>query len=167
METLNSSLEARSFDMKVRPRKVQAPRGTVRTTALVRTGDRYLELIRENPLRVIRSEDEYERAIATLDRLSDRGNDRTHDETEFVLALSVFVEKYEEEHHPIPPVSGVDMLRYLIETHQRTQNDVATGTGLADSSISEILAGKRKLSVKHIQALARFFKVKAAVFLDE
>jgi hypothetical protein len=30
-----------------------------------------------------------------------------------------------------------------------------------------ILAGKRKLGVKHIQALARFFKVKAAVFLDE
>jgi len=118
-------------------------------------------------LRVIRSEDEYERAIATLYRLSDRGNDRTADETEYVLALSVFVEKYEQEHHPIPPASGVEMLRYLIETQHRTRSDVATGTGLADSSISEILAGKRKLSVKHIQALARFFKVKAAVFLDE
>jgi len=134
---------------------------------VVSTGDRYLELIRENPLRVIRSEDEYARAIATLDRLSDRGNDRTPAETEYVLALAVFVEKYEEEHHPIPPASGVDMLRYLIETHQRTQSDVAIGTGLADSSISEILAGKRKLSVKHIQALARFFKVKAGVFLAE
>jgi antitoxin component HigA of HigAB toxin-antitoxin module len=34
------------------------------------------------------------------------------------------------------------------------------------SDESEILAGKRKLSVKHVEALTRFFKVNAAVFLD-
>jgi HTH-type transcriptional regulator / antitoxin HigA len=117
-------------------------------------------------LRNIHSEEECQRAIATLDRLRDCGNSRTADETEYLLALAVFVEKYEEEHHPIPPVSGVDMLRYLIETHQKTQREVAAGTGLADSTISETLAGKRKLSVKQVEALARFFKVKAAVFLD-
>jgi HTH-type transcriptional regulator / antitoxin HigA len=101
-----------------------------------------------------------------LDRLSDRGNGRTSDETEYLLALSVFVEKYEEEHHAVPPASGIDMLRYLIEIHQKTQSDVAAGTGLADSTVSDILAGKRKLTVKQIEALARFFKVSAAVFLD-
>jgi len=53
------------------------------------------------------------------------------------------------------------------QNHQKTQREVAAATGLADSTISEILAGKRKLGVKHIQALARFFKVKASVFLDE
>ena len=78
----------------------------------------------------------------------------------------MFVDKYEEEHHAVPPASGVDMLRYLIETHQKTQSDVAAGTGLADSTLSDILAGKRKLSVKQNEALARFFKVSAAVFLD-
>ena len=36
-----------------------------------------------------------------------------------------------------------------------------------DSTISEIVAGKRKLSVKQVKALARFFKVKAAVFLSQ
>ena len=59
------------------------------------------------------------------------------------------------------------MLQYLIETHGVAQTDVASGTGLAESTISEILAGKRKLGVKHIQALARYFKVRTAVFLDE
>jgi HTH-type transcriptional regulator / antitoxin HigA len=130
-------------------------------------GNGYLELVRANPLRVIHSEEEYQRASVTLDRLSDRGNSRTADETEYLLAVAVFVEKYEEEHHPIPPVSGVDMLRYLIETRQKTQRDVAVGTGLSDSTISEILAGKRKLSVKQVEALTRFFKVKAAVFLSQ
>jgi hypothetical protein len=35
------------------------------------------------------------------------------------------------------------MLWYLVETHQKAQLEVAAGTGLADSTISEILAGKR------------------------
>ena len=58
------------------------------------------------------------------------------------------VEKDEEEHHPIPPVSGVDMLRSLIAARQKTKCEVAAGSGLADSTISEIRAGQRKLSVK-------------------
>jgi HTH-type transcriptional regulator / antitoxin HigA len=90
------------------------------TAIVTPPGGRYLEMVRENPLRVIHSEEEYQRVIVTLDHLSDRGSGRTADETEYLLALAVFVEKYEEEHHPIPQVSGVDMLRHLIETHQKT-----------------------------------------------
>ena len=80
------------------------------TLSSVPAGDRYLDLVRECPLRVIRSESEYEQAIAMLDRLSDLGKSRTHDETEYLLSLSVFVEKYEDEHHPMPAVSGMDMV---------------------------------------------------------
>jgi HTH-type transcriptional regulator/antitoxin HigA len=100
-----------------------------------------------------------------LDRPSDRGDGRTVDETEYLVALAVFVGKYEEEHHPIAPVSGVDMLRYLIETHQKTQRDVTAGTGLADSTISEILARKRKLSVKQVESLTGFFKARPRFLL--
>jgi HTH-type transcriptional regulator/antitoxin HigA len=79
----------------------------------------------------------------------------------------MFVEKYEDEHYPIPPASGPEMLEYLIETHSVSQSEVAAGTGLSASTVSEILAGKRKLNLKHIGALAQFFKVKPAVFLDD
>ena len=127
--------------------------------------DRYLELLRSCPLRVIRSEFEYERAIEMLDRLSDCGSGRTADETEYLLALAVFVEKYEDEHHAIRRVSGIEMLNYLIETHGLTHSELAAGTGLANSTISELLAAKRKLSVKHIELLAHFFKVRPSVFL--
>ena len=140
---------------------------TARTRSVARTSDKYLDLVRKCPLRVIRSEEEYDHAIAILNRLSDRGRRRTPDQTEYVVALALFVEKYEEEHYPIPPASGAEMLQYLIEAHFRTQSDVAAGAGLPESTVSEILAGKRKLGVKHIRALARFFKVKDAVFLDE
>ncbi len=116
--------------------------------------DQYLNLIRECPVRVIHSEKEYDHAIATINRSSDRGKHRTPDETEYLLALAVFVEKYEDEHHSIPPSSGAEMLEYLIEIHSLAQTDVAAGTGLAESTISEILRGKRKLGVKHIESFA-------------
>ena len=92
------------------------------TFSSVPAGDRYLDLVRECPLRIIRSESEYGQAIAMLDRLSDLGNDRTVDETEYLLSLTVIVKKYEDEHHFMPLVSGVDMLRYLLETHNVTQS---------------------------------------------
>jgi HTH-type transcriptional regulator/antitoxin HigA len=118
-------------------------------------------------LRVIRSEEEYELAIDRLNELSDRGENRTPDETKYLLALAVFVEKYEDELDPIAPASGAEMLRALIESRQITRSDVAAGTGLSSSTISELLAGKRRLSLEHIERLARFFEVKLSFFLDE
>ena len=142
-------------------------RGTAKTGGGAPASDRYLELVRLCPLRIIRTEEEYNHAIDMINYLIDRGDDRASDEVEYLLALAVFVEKYEDEHDPIPAASGEDLLRSMIEARQITQADVAAGTGLTNSTISEILAGKRKLNRKHIEALARFFKVKAAVFLDD
>jgi HTH-type transcriptional regulator / antitoxin HigA len=130
-------------------------------------GEPYLELVRECPLRIIHTEAEYRKAVAVLDRLSDLGPARTEDQTQYLLALALFVEKYERAHERMPAATGVEMLGYLIETHGVKQGDVAASAGLADSTVSEILAGKRKMNVKHIEALARFFKVEPAVFLDE
>jgi HTH-type transcriptional regulator/antitoxin HigA len=150
--------------------KRREPAGTAEPASRksgARVSDRYLELVRSCPLRVIRTEEEYDDAIGTLNALSDRGADRTPDETEYLLALAVFVEKYEDEHDPIPPASGIDMLRALIEARQITRSDVAAGTRLAVSTISDLLAGKKRLSLEHIERLARFFQVKPSFFLDE
>jgi antitoxin component HigA of HigAB toxin-antitoxin module len=130
-------------------------------------GDRYLELVRACPLCVIRNEQEYDRSIDMLNRLSDRGEGRSPDETEYLLALAVFVEKYEDEHDPIEPASGVEMLRALVESRQITPGDVAAGAGLAASTVSDLLAGNEEMSRDHIERLARFFEVKPSFFRDE
>jgi HTH-type transcriptional regulator/antitoxin HigA len=99
-----------------------------------------------------------------LDALSDRET-LSPDEHDYLLVLAGLVEKYEDEHHPIPAVSGVPMLRYLIESRGVPQARVAAEAGLAESALSEILAGKRKLGVKSITALAGFFKVDPGLFI--
>ncbi len=127
------------------------------------TGDRYLELVRQVPLRPIRSEAELDRAIAQIDALLDQ-DERSDGENDYLDVLSDLVEKYEDEHDPAPPVSGAEMLRFLMEGRRTTQAKVATETGIAESTISEILAGKRELNRKHIEALSRHFQLSPAVF---
>ncbi len=66
----------------------------------------------------------------------------------------------------MPTVVSADMLRFLIDSKATTQTEVATETGIAKSTISEILAGKRQMNRKHIEALARHFRVNPAVFMS-
>ena len=128
-------------------------------------GDVYLELVRSFPLRPIRSERDLERAIAVINSLIDR-NTRSPDEEDYLDVLGDLVEKYEHEHHPMPPVSYADMLRHLVEARDTTQAEVAAETGIAESTISEILTGKRGMNRRHIEVLARHFKVSPAVFIS-
>jgi transcriptional regulator with XRE-family HTH domain len=42
---------------------------------------------------------------------------------------------------------------------------VAAEAGIAESTLSEILAGKRKFGIKYITALAGYFKVDPGLFI--
>lgn len=129
-----------------------------------RATDGYLELVRRFPLRPIRSERELDRAIAVIDALLDR--DRlTQAEEDYLDVLGDLVERYEDEQHPIEDVSEADMLRHLIEAKGVTQAAAARGARVAESTISEVLSGKRRLTRGQIEKLAAYFHVKRAVLL--
>jgi HTH-type transcriptional regulator / antitoxin HigA len=127
--------------------------------------DRYLALIKQLPLRPIRSEKELDRAIAMIDALSDR-DELAPEEHDYLIVLAFLIKQYEDEHYPMPPVTGAEMLRYLIEIRQVNQADVAAETGMAESTLSEILNGKRGLSDKYMPTLARYFHVNPGVFVS-
>ena len=127
--------------------------------------DTYLSLIRRYPLRPIGSEESLDQAIAMANSLLDR-EDLDPDEEGYLDVLGDLIHKYEQSEHPIPALSDAEMLRHLIEMKETTQAKVSEATGIATSTVSEILAGKRGLNRKHIAALARFFAVSPAIFLS-
>jgi HTH-type transcriptional regulator/antitoxin HigA len=127
-------------------------------------GSGYLELFRRFPLRPIRSEAELGRATEVIDDLISR-SERTADEDDYLDVLSDLVEKYETEHHPIPAASSVEVLRFLIDDRQTNQRAVALASGIQTSTMSEILAGRRRMNLEHMQKLATFLKVDIGVFL--
>lgn len=77
--------------------------------------------------------------------------------------LDDLVEAYENRHHPIGPVSGLQALKHLMQANDLTQSDLPE-IG-SQGVVSEILTGKRDLNVRHIRALAKRFGVPTAVFV--
>ena len=116
------------------------------------------------PLFSIRNENEYNLAIERLNTLIDEiGNNEQHPLYELLDTLGAVIHTYEEKYYPMPECSGVEMLQFLMETHQLEPSDLPE-IGTPDT-VSEILGGKRELTVKHLQVLAKRFHVSPTVFV--
>jgi HTH-type transcriptional regulator / antitoxin HigA len=125
----------------------------------------YLALIRRFPLRPITSEAELDQATALINELLDR--DRLDSaEDDYLDVLSDLIERYEDERHPIHEVSADKIFAFLIEQKGVTQAEAARSAGIAESTVSEVLSGKRQLTRKQIESLANYFHVSPAVFLS-
>ena len=125
--------------------------------------DAYLELVQRFPLKHLRSDREPAAAIEMLKSLLIRG-DLAPGEQDYLDVLTDIVERYEDEAHPMPEVSDAEMLRHLIGASGLTQSKLAADVGIAMSTISEVLHGKRELNRKQITSLAQYFKVDPGVF---
>lgn len=124
----------------------------------------YLGLVKQFPLVSIQSDRQLAAAAAVIDELLKLGRLRPGQQA-YLAALSDLVMVYESEHHPMPDVSGAEMLEFLMDARQARQADICRGTGIAKSTIAQILAGKRRISQSHLPKLAEFFGVSPAAFL--
>jgi HTH-type transcriptional regulator/antitoxin HigA len=128
--------------------------------------DEYLALVHAFPLAHIGDDAHLAAAIARLHQLLDKGEAALSPaEIMYLDALTDLVETYENTHIVIPPVSGVDVVRFLMEQHDLTQSDLAPLFG-TQSIVSEVLSGKRRLSISHIRKLAERFHLPADVFIS-
>ncbi|HXP97191.1 MAG TPA: hypothetical protein VN809_10795, partial [Telmatospirillum sp.] len=78
--------------------------------------------------------------------------------------VTTLVEAYEAEHIEIPDAPPAEVLTVLMRDHGLTQNDLRVEFG-AQSVVSAILNGKRKITAAQAKALGRRFSVSPAVFL--
>lgn len=127
-------------------------------------GDRYLKLIQELPLRPLRSEVDLEDAITMIDSLIDCGT-LAPEQNDYLAVLSRLVEDYEDEHDPLPELSGIETLRFLIDENGLSQARLSKDTGVPQTTLSEILTGKRGISPKVRAALAERFKCDPSLFI--
>lgn len=74
------------------------------------------------PYLSIRNEEDYDRAIEQMNELIDVvGMDESHPMYEFLDTLGTLIHAYEEKNYPLPPVSGAEVLHYLMEEHSLRQ----------------------------------------------
>lgn len=116
------------------------------------------------PLGTLHTKKDYVRAVEMLDAILDEiGEDEKHPMAELADAISVFIEKYETEHVPIPSLKPAAVLKFLMSEHDLRQTDLPE-IG-SQGVVSEVLTGKRELNTRQIKRLAKRFNVSPAVFI--
>jgi HTH-type transcriptional regulator / antitoxin HigA len=119
----------------------------------------YFNLVRRVPLRPLHSGADLDRAVAMIDALTDRA-ELSPEEEDYLEVLAGLVEDY-----PLPAMSPIEALRYLLDENGMTQAQLSAQTGIAVATISEVLNEKRGISPKVRTALASRFKVDPALFV--
>ncbi len=129
--------------------------------------DEYLSLVRAFPLVSIRDDAYLKEALAAIDVMLDLPHRSEAQET-YLSALTDLVETYETAHVVFPPRTGLDALRFLMESNELRQEDLAPIFG-TKSVVSEVLNERRerKLTLEHVKKLAAYFHVSPAVFIDD
>jgi antitoxin component HigA of HigAB toxin-antitoxin module len=114
---------------------------------------------------VLRSDEEYDAAVAEIDALLDRELVPGSEDEDRLEFLTLLVEAYDEEHFPMgsatTPQSIVD---FMLEQRGMQRSDLAELMG-GRSRVSDFFNGKRELSRAQIKALRDLLGIPADLLL--
>jgi HTH-type transcriptional regulator/antitoxin HigA len=101
-------------------------------------------------IRPIRTEVDYEAAMAEIERLFDAAPDSP--EGDRLDVLTTLVEAYEAQHYPIPGPDPVEAIKYTMESRGLSRADLEPFIG-SRARVAEVLNRKRPLSLNMIRRL--------------
>ena len=113
---------------------------------------------------VLRSEAEYEAAIADIERLLDDDPEAGTEAFDRLEFLSVLVEHYEAEHYPMGAVTPQQAVTFMLEQKGLSRPDLDGVMG-GKSRVSEFFSGGRDLSKSQVEALRRLLGIPADILL--
>lgn len=129
----------------------------------------YSELCAHFPLAPVQTDTQMRQANLFIDRLVDylsspSSATEAEEVAKYLGVLSDLVGAYEAKRFSFEKSPPKDVLAYLLEANQLKQSDLEKEIG-SQSVVSEILSGKRSLTVGHIKRLSERFKVSPSLFI--
>lgn len=118
----------------------------------------------DTTLRPIKNEEDYALALKKIDDVFDADEGTPEADQRDVLA--VLIEKYEDEHYPVDLPDPIEAIKFRMEQEGLTQKDMVPLLGNR-SKVSEVLSGKRALSLKMMRAVHKHLGIPAEVLLQE
>ena len=110
----------------------------------------------------IKTRTDYEKALSFIELNFDaKPNSK---EGKMVEILAILVEKYEDEHFPIEAPTPVEAIKFRMEQLGISNTELAKMIGTR-ARVSEIMNGKRSLSVRMMKTLHRELNVPAEILL--
>lgn len=107
-------------------------------------------------IRLIRTDSDYEEALAEIQRLWE-AKSGTSDEAKLEL-LAMLVHNYERSREPLPTLDPVEAIKFRMEQQGLSRKDLLPVFGTT-ARVSEILGGKRSLTLDMIRKLHALFAI--------
>jgi HTH-type transcriptional regulator/antitoxin HigA len=101
-------------------------------------------------IRPIRTDDDYQAALAEIERLFDI--DPGSPQADRLDVLTTLVEAYEARHFPIPAPDPIEAIRYYLESRGLSPRDLEPYLG-SRARVAEVLDRRRPLSLEMIRRL--------------
>ena len=108
--------------------------------------------------KILKTKQQYDEAcerIYTLINSTKKAIEPNSQEGEEIELLSLLVEKYEQEHYPVEAPDPIEAIKFRMDQMNLRQVDIAPLLG-GKTRVSEVLYGKRKLTLKMIILINRY-----------
>ncbi|MBA3646759.1 MAG: helix-turn-helix domain-containing protein [Gemmatimonadaceae bacterium] len=116
--------------------------------------------------RAIRTEKEYDAAVAEIDSLLDSGPKKGTADFNRLELLSILVEAYEDEHdEPIAAATPQEMVEFVAEQKGISRTELATMLG-GRSRLSDFLNNHRALSINQVTKLRERLGIPADLLIS-
>jgi HTH-type transcriptional regulator/antitoxin HigA len=115
-------------------------------------------------LKPIKNNQQYEDALARAYALMQKDikpDSKTSDELE---VLSILIKEYENEHFPVLKPNPIEAIKFRLDQMNMSEAELSEILGYR-SRKSEILSGKRKLSLSMIRKLNEVLRIPAEVLI--
>jgi HTH-type transcriptional regulator/antitoxin HigA len=123
----------------------------------------YPALLSQTQPEVVHDEALNERFIGILRDLDQRWDKLSTDERKLHELLVLIIQDFEKRTYKIPAATPIEIIEELMAANNLKNKDLL-GIFDTESAVSEVLNGKRSLTVEHIKRLANRFNVSPAVF---
>ncbi len=117
-------------------------------------------------IKPIKTEADYQAVLAEIERLMDLNPDMDTPEGDRLDVLATLVGAYEDKHFPIAAPDPIAAIAFCMEQRGLTRRDLEPMIG-GRGRVSEVLSGKRALSLSMIRNLHKGLGIPAEVLLGE
>ena len=116
-------------------------------------------------LKPIKTENQYDDALARVYDLMQTDIIADTPESDELEILSILIKEYENEHYPMPSPKPLEAIKFRLDQMGLSEKELGEILGYR-SRKSEILSGKRKLSLSMIRKLNETLNIPAQILIQ-
>jgi HTH-type transcriptional regulator/antitoxin HigA len=117
-------------------------------------------------IRLLRAQADYDAAMAEYEAYFDREPEPGSPEADRFELLGLVIARYEAERFPMEAAAPLDILRFAMDQQALGQADLARLLG-SRSRASEILSGRRDLTLAQIRLIAKAWRIPTGLLVGE